>query len=739
MCFTESDIAQIEARLKARALKDTQFQCAEVPLVGNEQVPIIQHNQNKKVCVYDLVSSMVSLISPADFINVSEEGNAYGITLYEAIQIVPYNNRKRGLVITFQSFDEKWYIYQFRGTLNQWDIIDQWYDLFDWQNYVVNSVIPDEEDLTVDHKDENNNAIIKFANKIYEPNNSSGLGRIILRKNLVAIDDPKSNALRPNINYLYQDMIRCPNTIYIVQYDYDLNGDTIKIPDNSILFFEGGSIGNGTINLNECQVYPQGGLEENYFHHIKFIGNYHVGQSFFEEKTKKVKWWDGEKWVYLITTLNDLTPEQIDALRGPKGDKGAKGDQGPQGEQGPKGEPGTPGVQGVPGKDGELPTKEDLENLLKDNYYTKYEVDNLLKGLGSDSGVTNLSNYYTKEEIDNFFGGLTDNPDYAESLKALLSRIVKLEDGIGLYATKTFVNEAIGEAKLELGTTIDGMYAKLTTEYKDAIKTALAGLSVGSGDSGSYVELFSEIESAKEKAKAALDLATSTEKASANLYARFEDLEKDTVALVDFQLVSDKVNALATLTTDYSTVRSNASNALTQIANANKAIQTISSKYVSKDGNELKSINEAIIKLQADVEGSSIDLLADLITATSENFKLESTGKLTLGKSYPIIFDPTLNQLYCDNHWFLSSNDFTVGTSTYTRMNNNTVSANASGAQSRLYVDSNQAQVSASAGTNSFQVIASSAGLSLSLKGLPGANNRSKVIVDTNGFLKVTT
>lgn len=48
-------------------------------------------------------------------------------------------------------------------------------------------------------------------------------------------------------------------------------------------------------------------------------------------------------------TYSDFTSEQLDALKGEKGDKGNKGDQGPKGEpgeQGPKGEPGKDGTDG---------------------------------------------------------------------------------------------------------------------------------------------------------------------------------------------------------------------------------------------------------------------------------------------------------------------------------------------------------------------------------------------------------
>ena len=56
-----------------------------------------------------------------------------------------------------------------------------------------------------------------------------------------------------------------------------------------------------------------------------------------------------------------FTPEQLAALKGPKGDTGPKGDRGPQGEQGiqgiqgkvgPQGEPGPQGPQGIQGPQG---------------------------------------------------------------------------------------------------------------------------------------------------------------------------------------------------------------------------------------------------------------------------------------------------------------------------------------------------------------------------------------------------
>ena len=55
-------------------------------------------------------------------------------------------------------------------------------------------------------------------------------------------------------------------------------------------------------------------------------------------------------------SFDELTPEQLDMLKGPKGDKGDTGPigpQGPQGIQGPQGEQGPQGIQGIQGPKGD--------------------------------------------------------------------------------------------------------------------------------------------------------------------------------------------------------------------------------------------------------------------------------------------------------------------------------------------------------------------------------------------------
>ena len=64
----------------------------------------------------------------------------------------------------------------------------------------------------------------------------------------------------------------------------------------------------------------------------------------------------GDSYPAGIVEFDNLTPEQIEMLKGPKGDtgpQGAKGDKGDPGIQGPQGEPGEIGPQGPKGDKGE--------------------------------------------------------------------------------------------------------------------------------------------------------------------------------------------------------------------------------------------------------------------------------------------------------------------------------------------------------------------------------------------------
>ena len=98
---------------------------------------------------------------------------------------------------------------------------------------IVNN--PDDEDLISKEKPEGTR-VLKLADKAYNASAFSGLGRVYLRKNVTA-----------SKNILTQAMISNANTRYVIQYDYDLNGQAITIPEGCVLDFQGGSLSNGKI------------------------------------------------------------------------------------------------------------------------------------------------------------------------------------------------------------------------------------------------------------------------------------------------------------------------------------------------------------------------------------------------------------------------------------------------------------------------------------------------------------
>lgn len=188
----------------------------------------------------------VSLFKKEDFINITDRFNKHSMSLIEAIKTVPTHQRIDGLVITFEDINGDWRIYQFRGDAVDFFDENKWTDLYDYTNYIVKSITPDEEDLTVSKPDKNGNAIVSLKDRVYDESNFSGKGYKILRKNIQTIDGVRKNILT-------QNMINKPNTIYEIRYDFTLKED-ITIPTNCVLKFEDGSLSNGTILLNDCSI-----------------------------------------------------------------------------------------------------------------------------------------------------------------------------------------------------------------------------------------------------------------------------------------------------------------------------------------------------------------------------------------------------------------------------------------------------------------------------------------------------
>lgn len=238
MFFTEEDYRKIEKWLVSKGIMDTQFSPATT-LDGNETIAIVQNGKNVNTTIDALVEKLF-LLGVNDFLNITDKYNQPAISLIQAISLIPFRHRKIGQVITFLNEDNKWVIYQFQGSsLIQWNNTTQWVNVIG--SAITGELVPDEEDLT--GIKEGDNTVLKFKNKAYSTANFSGLGRVYLRKNIAG-----------GRNILTQQMINQENTRYILQYDYDLNGQTITIPNNCVIEFEGGSITNGTIILNNTKI-----------------------------------------------------------------------------------------------------------------------------------------------------------------------------------------------------------------------------------------------------------------------------------------------------------------------------------------------------------------------------------------------------------------------------------------------------------------------------------------------------
>lgn len=250
MFFIQEDYKKIQEWLYRNSVKDTEFPITDT-LNGNEIITIVQEGKNKKVFLKDLVAQVFNL-GISDFVNITDKYNAPNISLEEAIRLIPSRARKKGQVITFLDREGHWHIYQFKGVLNQWNVLDTWEDLFDWEKIIIDSILPDEEDLTKSLPDENGNSYLSLKDREYNPEDFSGLGRIILRKNIIEIEDPIYGKVKKNI--LYQNMINKSNTIYEIRYDFDLDGEELTIPEGCVLDFRGGNFSNGAIIGNMTHI-----------------------------------------------------------------------------------------------------------------------------------------------------------------------------------------------------------------------------------------------------------------------------------------------------------------------------------------------------------------------------------------------------------------------------------------------------------------------------------------------------
>lgn len=288
MFFTHEDYIKIEKWLQARAVKDSMLpEAAE--LKPSDTIAILQNRENKTIPAYKLFNAINASYIP-DLYNVSDIHRVSGISLEKAIHTIPVNKRKIGLIVTFINETNNWVILQFKGTsVNQWSDTSLWKELF--ESFVEDFMYhPDEEDISETFQGPKR--VLIFKDRKYNEEPFSGKGVKILRKNLVgtpacSIDD---NDYFDNV--LNQSNFSEPHTIYIVRYDFTIDGN-IVMPAGCELRFEGGTINGGGLDLNGCILSGIVGQESEYIKGTT-VSNWHKGQIEYRDNT--IKYWNGSSW-----------------------------------------------------------------------------------------------------------------------------------------------------------------------------------------------------------------------------------------------------------------------------------------------------------------------------------------------------------------------------------------------------------------------------------------------------------
>lgn len=157
----------------------------------------------------------------------------------------------------------------------------------------------DGEDLTVRKQ------VLKFADRHKQTTANADRGLIIVRRKYKTVI--RENA-EVKINILNQDMMTEDSTIYVINYEFDLNGETIEVPSNCILLFNGGKLINGTVNLNGAQLVGVGLYPQDY---IQTIGTGVRAGTPRWTTDGYIEWWDGSKWFNPYTTLNDAITRNV--------------------------------------------------------------------------------------------------------------------------------------------------------------------------------------------------------------------------------------------------------------------------------------------------------------------------------------------------------------------------------------------------------------------------------------------
>lgn len=170
--------------------------------------------------------------------------------------------------------------------------------ILDTAKNVANNA-PNYEDINFNKEGE-----LQFADREYNSSLYSGKGWKILRRKEIECQCCDCGKKCMVSNILTQDDFLEPNTIYVVRYDFDLNGKKIILPKGCEIRFEGGSFSNGEIDLNGGKITGMMGDINDYFKDA-VVDNYADGQIFWKDGHLHI-WTENKFEVVSSLTLDDI-------------------------------------------------------------------------------------------------------------------------------------------------------------------------------------------------------------------------------------------------------------------------------------------------------------------------------------------------------------------------------------------------------------------------------------------------
>ena len=168
----------------------------------------------------------------------------------------------------------------------------------------------DGEDIMLNEDD-----MLRDADRDRDPSAFIGKGWKILRRKKETKDcdccDCEECSKVVFTNILTQDDFSKSNTIYVIRYDFDLNGRRIVLPVGCELRFEGGSFTNGEIDLNGGKITGMSGDINDYFYNVE-VDNFDEGQIYWKDGDIHI-WKDGD--TVIVPTEGGTSNASLDAVQ----------------------------------------------------------------------------------------------------------------------------------------------------------------------------------------------------------------------------------------------------------------------------------------------------------------------------------------------------------------------------------------------------------------------------------------